>query len=176
MAIGKKTNNHGVLGISREDLIALLDEAREAASEYAGSLNNGFGGWYADYLIKHQERLTGNRITEMPCQVGDRLWCLVGSDCSVVMEMIVDNIFINKLVTVVGLSGPGKYQEILAEDIGKIAFWSEDEAVAAKEDCLRVVDKLLQEASKKCKESNTDHIGAFLDVLDDRSSGLLEPD
>lgn len=116
----------------------------------------------------------GNQMIEVPCQVGDRLWCLVGSDCSVVMEMTVDNIFINKLVTVVGLSGPGKYQEILAGDIGKTAFWSQEEAIAAKDECLRVVDDLLQKASEKSEELYKGNMGAFLDVMDDRFSGLLE--
>jgi hypothetical protein len=35
----------------RDRLIELLDEAKDKALETIGSLNNGFGSWYADYLL-----------------------------------------------------------------------------------------------------------------------------
>ena len=35
----------------REKLVELIEKARFLASETLGSMNRGFGGWYADYLI-----------------------------------------------------------------------------------------------------------------------------
>lgn len=37
----------------KEKLAELLEEARDKALEYCGSLNEGFGAWYAKYLIDH---------------------------------------------------------------------------------------------------------------------------
>ena len=37
--------------LDREKLIALLENRRCEASEVCGSMNNGFGAWYADHLI-----------------------------------------------------------------------------------------------------------------------------
>ena len=36
---------------TREKLIELLEDRRLEASEVCGSMNNGFGAWYADHLI-----------------------------------------------------------------------------------------------------------------------------
>ena len=36
---------------TREKLIELLDKARDLAMETCGSMNKGFGAWYADHLI-----------------------------------------------------------------------------------------------------------------------------
>lgn len=37
----------------RERLIELLEEAQEKAKGTVGSMNGGFGAWYADYLIEN---------------------------------------------------------------------------------------------------------------------------
>lgn len=37
----------------KEILAELLEEARDKALEFCGSLNEGFGAWYAKYLIAH---------------------------------------------------------------------------------------------------------------------------
>ena len=37
--------------MDREKLIELLEDRRLAASEVCGSMNKGFGAWYADHLI-----------------------------------------------------------------------------------------------------------------------------
>lgn len=38
---------------AREKLVELLEERRMQASEVLGSMNKGFGAWYADHLIAH---------------------------------------------------------------------------------------------------------------------------
>ena len=48
----------------RDRLIELLDEAKYKALETMGSLNNGFGAWYADYLL-------AEGVIVPPCKVGD---------------------------------------------------------------------------------------------------------
>lgn len=37
----------------RERLIELLEETQEKAKGTIGSMNKGFGAWYADYLLEH---------------------------------------------------------------------------------------------------------------------------
>ena len=37
----------------REKLVELLEEAKLLARGTIGSMNRGFGGWYADYLVAH---------------------------------------------------------------------------------------------------------------------------
>ena len=115
---------------------------------------------------------TGKRVTVLPCQVGDSLWCLVGNGCSVVAPMTVDNIYLSKFGVFIGLSGNGKYLEITGEDVGKIAFWSEAEAVAARDECLRVVDEVLCEAVTR----NDSRIqgGSLWDPMEKETCGLIE--
>ena len=47
---------------TREKLIELLEARRREASEVLGSMNKGFGAWYADHLIANG--VTINRGTE----------------------------------------------------------------------------------------------------------------
>ena len=52
---------------SRDRLIELLEEAKIKAQDTIGSMNEGFGAWYADYLHEHG-------IILPPCKVGDKLY------------------------------------------------------------------------------------------------------
>lgn len=53
----------------RERLIELLEQAKEKATDTIGSLNNGFGAWYADYLL-------ANGAIAPPVSVGDVVYAL----------------------------------------------------------------------------------------------------
>lgn len=46
----------------REKLIELLEEAKIKAHETIGSLNGGWGAWYADYLLE-------NSVVALPCEI-----------------------------------------------------------------------------------------------------------
>ena len=48
----------------RDRLIELLEQAKVKAIGTLGSMNNGFGAWYADYLL-------ANGVIVPPCKVGD---------------------------------------------------------------------------------------------------------
>lgn len=63
----------------RDRLIELLEEAKTQALATTGSLNHGFGEWYADYLL-------ANGVIVTPCKVGDTIF-LVSKD-----TRIFDNI------------------------------------------------------------------------------------
>jgi hypothetical protein len=51
----------------RERLIELLEQAKEEAHKVCGSMNEGFGAWYADHLL-------ANGVIVLPCKVGDTVW------------------------------------------------------------------------------------------------------
>ena len=51
----------------RDRLIELLEQAKEKAKGTLGSMNNGFGAWYADYLL-------ANGVIVPPCSVGDDVY------------------------------------------------------------------------------------------------------
>ena len=51
----------------RDRLIELLEQAKEKAKGTLGSMNNGFGAWYADYLL-------ANGVIVPPCKVGDTVY------------------------------------------------------------------------------------------------------
>ena len=51
----------------RDKLIELLEQAKEKAKGTLGSMNNGFGAWYADYLL-------ANGVIVPPCKVGDTVY------------------------------------------------------------------------------------------------------
>ena len=53
----------------RDRLIELLEQAKEKAKGTLGSMNNGFGAWYADYLL-------ANGVIVPLCKVGDTVWVL----------------------------------------------------------------------------------------------------
>ena len=51
----------------RDRLVELLEEAKLKAHGTLGSMNNGFGAWYADHLI-------ANGVIVLPCKVGTELF------------------------------------------------------------------------------------------------------
>lgn len=63
----------------REKLIELLEDRRSEASEVCGSMNKGFGAWYADHLIANgvtiqkwipvTERLPENNTRNVVCYI-----------------------------------------------------------------------------------------------------------
>ena len=61
----------------REKLIELLEDRRLEASEVCGSMNKGFGAWYADHLIANGIRLEEKQATSNEASkwisVNDRL-------------------------------------------------------------------------------------------------------
>ena len=58
----------------RDRLIELLEEAKTQARATIGSLNNGFGEWYADYLL-------ANGVIVPPCKVGDTVYVIEPCTC-----------------------------------------------------------------------------------------------
>lgn len=50
---------------TRERLIELLEQARNEARGTIGSMNKGFGEWYADYLL-------ANGVVILPCKAGEK--------------------------------------------------------------------------------------------------------
>lgn len=55
--------------MSKERLVELLEEAKIKALSTIGSLNNGWGTWYADYLL-------ANGVIVPPCKVGDVVYAI----------------------------------------------------------------------------------------------------
>ena len=51
----------------RDRLIELLEQAKEKAKGTLGSMNNGFGAWYADYLL-------ANGVTVPPMPIGSTVY------------------------------------------------------------------------------------------------------
>ena len=51
----------------RDRLIELLEQAKEKAKGTLGSMNNGFGAWYADYLL-------ANGVTVSPVPIGSTVY------------------------------------------------------------------------------------------------------
>ena len=58
---------------NRDRLIELLEEAKIKAQDTIGSMNNGFGAWYADYLLD-------NGVIVPPCKVGDMVYEITTSE------------------------------------------------------------------------------------------------
>ncbi len=53
----------------RERLIQILDDAKIKALGTLGSMNEGFGAWYADRLLEAG-------VIVPPCKVGDTVYCI----------------------------------------------------------------------------------------------------
>lgn len=51
----------------RDRLIELLEERRMQASEVLGSMNKGFGAWYADHLL-------ANGVLALPVKIGQTIY------------------------------------------------------------------------------------------------------
>ena len=67
----------------RDRLVELLEEAKLKAHGTLGSMNNGFGAWYADHLI-------ANGVVVPPCKLGDKIYFI--SIYKKVEEHIVEGI------------------------------------------------------------------------------------
>lgn len=127
----------------RDRLIELLEEAKTKAQITIGSLNNGWGAWYADYLLE-------NGVIVPPCEVGDVLWAfsygkiVCGEVVGIKYECEAENhgVFIRNRITTIG--------ELTATvdfcDIGKTVFLSRGDAERA----------LQQSKEKELKKNETD--------------------
>lgn len=54
----------------REKLIQLMEDAKVKALTTIGSLNKGWGAWYADYLLE-------NGVVVLPCKIGTTVYKVV---------------------------------------------------------------------------------------------------
>lgn len=114
---------------SRDRLIELLEEAKIKAQDTIGSMNNGFGAWYADYLIEHGAIVP-------PCKVGDVVYQVTRNFISEFRVRFVEiatcgNLFLHTdLITGIVYTG-----EVFSEsDIDKTVFLTREEAEKALED------------------------------------------
>lgn len=125
---------------NRDRLIELLEQAKTKAQDTIGSMNNGFGAWYADYLLEHG-------VIVPPCKVGDTVYIknkplkisfihinskanffVITLDC----YHCADCPFYNENTN--GLEDcPYGYFEFTEEDIGKTVFLTREEAEKALE-------------------------------------------
>lgn len=93
------------------------------------------------------QRMEVSYMQAMPCKVGDKLWWNFGADMPI--DMIVQEIRFQKDGCLISLESGTLAAEIMAEDIGKTAFFTEQEAVAAIEESVRALDEVLDEAAIK---------------------------
>lgn len=97
------------------------------------------------------KQMAASNLQAMPCKVGDKLWMAL----DVVEPVEVSSVSFGKNGCVIELSQDGAlYGAIAPEDIGKYAFFLEEEAFADVEARLKVVDEVLGEAASKCEEVN----------------------
>ena len=110
--------------IQRDRLIELLEQAKEKANGTLGSMNNGFGAWYADYIL-------ADGWIRPPCKVGDRLYQIVEMNHTAHKH---HNVFISDFpITVepyqiVYRNIMGGYSCIPFDDFGKTVFLTKEEA------------------------------------------------
>ena len=109
----------------RERLIELLEEAKIQARATIGSLNNGFGEWYADYLL-------ANGVIVPPCKVGGTVYIIdeAEDECSedYVLDVKVNQFIINKHGIAVDLELPLGLRLNTWAVIGKTVFLTREEA------------------------------------------------
>lgn len=99
------------------------------------------------------KQMAVSHMQAMPCNVGDKLWMSL----DVVEAVEVSSVSFGKTGCVIALSQDGAlYAKIAPEDIGKYAFFSEEEAVTDVEARLKLVDEVLGEAASKCEDVNKD--------------------
>lgn len=176
--------NNGQDLVRRQDLVDAL--ARSTTETWAKDVT-GIRAWWP-----HAVQIKDNILREIgkleavapqaPCRIGDVLWTIAGIDAPYVVEAEVNTIWLSKTGSVVGLSAEGFYKEIRGDEIGKIAFFSFEEAEAALQDCKNVVDDVLTQAAVRCEQLNTDYANSaekagkwpLWDEYDNCSSGLLE--
>ena len=114
---------------SRDRLIELLEEAKIKAQDTIGSMNNGFGAWYADDLLD-------NGVIVPLCKVGDTVYQVTRNFISEFRVRFVEistcgNLFLHTDL----ISGIVYTGEVFSEsDIGKTVFLTREEAEKALED------------------------------------------
>ena len=88
-------------------------------------------------------QMAASHMQAMPCRVGDKLWMALDE-----VEVVeVSSVSFGKTGCVIELSYDGAlYGKITPEDIGKYVFFSEEEAIAAVEECKKTVDELIDDA------------------------------
>ena len=120
---------------NRDRLIGLLEQAKIKAQDTIGSMNNGFGAWYADYLLEH-----GAIVPQ--CKVGDVVYQVTRNFISEFRVRFVEiatcgNLFLHTDL----ISGIVYTGEVFSEsDIGKTVFLTREEAEKALEDMRKKDD------------------------------------
>ena len=113
----------------RERLIELLEEAKIKALETIGSLNNGFGEWYADHLL-------ANGVIVPPCKVGDTVWWLTTANWQQTDWKIVES-KVSMLQQKadkswkIRISHNSSVFDITTDELGKTVFLTKEEAERA---------------------------------------------
>ena len=112
----------------RERLIRLLEQAKEKATGTIGSMNNGFGAWYADYLL-------ANGVSVPPCKVGQKVWCISNypDDYTEPMEYQITILSMSENYYSFAMeTKDGVYDHYCSKDkVGKWVFFTREEAEAA---------------------------------------------
>ena len=114
---------------SRDRLIELLEQAKIKAQDTIGSMNNGFGAWYADYLLD-------NGVIVPLCKVGDTVYQVTRNFISEFRVRFVEiatcgNLFLHTDL----ISGIVYTGEVFSEsDIGKTVFLAREDAEKALKD------------------------------------------
>lgn len=101
----------------RDRLIELLEQAKEKAKGTLGSMNNGFGAWYADYIL-------ADGWIRPPCKVGDKVYRIFNGE---IYEHKVSNIIYR------GLQSRWQidcipFMAYVYDEIGKTVFLTKEEA------------------------------------------------
>ena len=113
----------------RDKLIQLLEEARLQAIGTIGSMNNGFGAWYVDYLLQHGIVMIdaedfGNFV-KLPCKVGDTV-CRIYT-----RRWIGEDVVCDFIITDSGIYfTDDKYRETSCDRFGETVFLTREEAEA----------------------------------------------
>ena len=135
-----------------ERLIGLLEQAKEKATGTIGSLNNGFGAWYAEYLL-------ANGVIVPPCKVGDTVWW-----ADTEFEELLKGEVVSFSLHKEGLWAYCRYQggltcrHLVSDYFGKTVFLTREEAEKALAEQIahrftsRVSEILESGNDVKCKE------------------------
>ena len=117
----------------RERLIQILDDAKIKALGTLGSMNEGFGAWYADRLLEAG-------VIVPPCKVGDTVYVHTidsptGIEKSRVKRMTLQNLqdgmTIRIIVPCVYDDWGNAVWEFYPDDFGKTVFLTKEEAKRA---------------------------------------------
>lgn len=109
----------------REKLIELLEQAKNEAYGVFGSMNEGFGAWYADHLL-------ANGVIVLPCKVGQEVWCVwAGSVHKAKCSMLTQKADGSWKVRFSVDNGWGSSLDVTPDNIGKTVFLTRELAEAA---------------------------------------------